>query len=258
MSGSDDVTFRNITAKDMYITSASNISVIGGSYGPDTDYDNGQIRSSCMDSSCAHSHDILIDGVYFHDAIVSPGSGAHVECLQVWHTDAITIRNSKFWNCEHHSVFLSGEGDPVSGVTFENNWAGGVRSGYYSLRVAASGSGEGCSNILYRNNSSTTAISVTCLTATNVRLVGNLAPLTQGQCDSRYTWSYNVWNGAKCSSTDFDGSLGFVDPANGNLHISPSAPAINRADPSNYPSSDIDGQARPQGGAPDAGADEAG
>jgi hypothetical protein len=254
-TGSDHVTFRGVSGTNFYITSASNISVIGGSYGPETDEDDAQIRSACMDSSCPHSRNILIAGVSFHDAIVSPGSGAHVECLQVWHTDNITIRRSRFWNCEHHNVFIAGEGDPVTGVTFENDWGTKVRSGYFSFRIAAGSGGEGCSNILYRNNSFTSAIDIGCASASNVRVIGNLGPYDRGACDGRYSYSHNVFQGAACSRTDRRVTdLGFV--SSNNLHLRRGSVAINHGDPKSFPTNDIDGQRRPRGRAPDAGADE--
>jgi hypothetical protein len=47
-----------------------------------------------------------------------------------------------------------------------------------------------------------------------------------------------------------------MDPAAGNLHLRPGAPAIDNGDPADYPRTDIDGDARPVWAAPDAGADE--
>ena len=40
------------------------------------------------------------------------------------------------------------------------------------------------------------------------------------------------------------------------LHLAPNSEAINRGDPGSFPAGDIDGQARPDAGGPDAGADE--
>jgi len=252
--GSDHVTFRNVTSQNFYITSASNVSVLGGSIGPDLDYDNAQIRPAC--SGCTHSKNIVVDGVYFHDATISAGSSAHVECLQVWGTDGLTVRNSTFWNCEHHNVFFAGEGDPVKDATLENNVGGRVRSGYYSFRIAANSAGEGCQNVVLRNNSATSPISVECYNASGVQLVGNVSPLSTGQCDSRYTWSHNVWDGAKCGTTDKNAPDGFVNAATGDLHLTAGSAAIDAGDPASYPAVDAEGRARPRGAAPDAGAYE--
>jgi hypothetical protein len=69
-------------------------------------------------------------------------------------------------------------------------------------------------------------------------------------------FSYNVWQGKACSATDRTAPLSFVDPRNYNFHLVAGAFAIDRGNPSSYPSTDIDGQPRPQGLLPDAGADE--
>jgi hypothetical protein len=75
------------------------------------------------------------------------------------------------------------------------------------------------------------------------------------------TYSYNVWRGAQCGPTDLNvASLGFLNstPGSFDLHLAAGSPAINRGDPGNYPVADFDGQTRPMGGVPDAGADEKG
>jgi hypothetical protein len=240
-----------------FVDSSSNISIIGGSYGPSTDFDNGQIRPAC--AGCPHSTGILIDGASFHDARLSPGSVDHVECLQIWGTDHLTIRNSRFRDCEQHDVFFSGEGEPVSDVTFEQNFAGPVITGFYSLRITASDPNEGCKNILFRYNSTGSPIGLTCgPAAVNVRLVGNVGPLGVGLCDSRYDYSHNVWEGAFCGATDLNAPSNFVDPASNDLHLKPGAVAIDNGDPADYPAKDIDGKTRPVGAGPDAGASESG
>ena len=47
-----------------------------------------------------------------------------------------------------------------------------------------------------------------------------------------------------------------VDPANGDFHLAPGSPCINAGDPANYPPTDFEGEVRPNGSAPDIGADE--
>ena len=52
--------------------------------------------------------------------------------------------------------------------------------------------------------------------------------------------------------------MAFVNSAAHDYHLAPGSAAIDRGDPNRYPATDIDGQTRPMGLAPDAGADEAG
>jgi hypothetical protein len=93
-------------------------------------------------------------------------------------------------------------------------------------------------------------------TLTNVRVVANIAPMQQFACDSRIVYSYNVWQGARCTKTDANAPLGFRDPDTLDFHLVRGARAIGHGDPKSHPAKDIDGQKRPQGKRPDAGADE--
>jgi hypothetical protein len=47
-----------------------------------------------------------------------------------------------------------------------------------------------------------------------------------------------------------------VDPVNGDFHLAPGSPCIDAGDPVNYPPTDFEGDLRPNGPAPDIGADE--
>jgi hypothetical protein len=84
--------------------------------------------------------------------------------------------------------------------------------------------------------------------------------MSQGNCyTTGVSYSYNVWRGAKCGRTDRRVAyLGFMKPTRGHfdLHLRRNSPAINRGTRSSFPRRDIDGQARPRGSRPDAGADE--
>src|SRR6185436_4139691 len=51
-----------------------------------------------------------------------------------------------------------------------------------------------------------------------------------------------------------DGQIDMVNRAAGNYHLTATSEAVNRGDAANRPSTDIDGDARPRGAAPDAGA----
>lgn len=64
--------------------------------------------------------------------------------------------------------------------------------------------------------------------------------------------------GAACGPNDFivGGDVGYVDSATLDLHLGPGSAAVDRGNPLEFPTHDIDGDARPVGLAPDAGADE--
>ncbi len=64
--GADDVTFRNVRASKIFITSASNIRVIGGEVGP---AENSDPQIKTASETAPVPTNILIDRVYFHDII---------------------------------------------------------------------------------------------------------------------------------------------------------------------------------------------
>ncbi len=95
---------------------------------------------------------------------------------------------------------------------------------------------------------------------TSMDIVGNV--LRAGSCARQgngvpINWRHNVIQGGTCGPTDKNAAPGFLDP-NSNLHLAAGSAAVNAGDPASYPSRDIDGQSRPVGAVPDAGADEAG
>jgi hypothetical protein len=215
------------------------------------------------------SHDLLFDGDVFEN-FSRCSSSDHTECLQVEPADNVTIRNSVFRRCDTivinfandfagDSKSAAGYGAP-NNILIENNFldealdhSGGPT--YYSLNLRE------CTNCTIRYNSwlqeprqPTGEISL------NNRYIGNLGPMSQGNCyTTGVSYSYNVWRGAKCGRTDRRVAyMGFMNPTRGrfNLHLRRNSPAINRGTRSSFPRRDIDGQARPRGTRPDAGADE--
>jgi len=179
----------------------------------------------------------------------------------------ITIRNSKFQNCADDDIFMQDwPGNGLHDVTIENNWIDAPRAnGVIQGNISLSFSGRNnivWTNFLVRNNTIFGAIDAGNGQTggwNNVKIVGNLGADPSCQSASGLTWSHNVWTGKACSSSDkLVGDLGLVDPNSFDYDLKPSSPAINAGDPSSYPATDINGAARPLGGAPDAGAEENG
>jgi chitodextrinase len=263
--GTDDVTFRDIDTRHLFIWSSSNISVIGGSVGvlnQKTSYDSNMTTAS---GSSTPPTNILIDGVWFHDWIdVDPGQANHIECLQVGSGVNVTIRNSRFERCGTHDIFirswgtLNGSYHPLRNWVIENNFFAKTAAGYYAIQFVDDMAPDATSFVV-RNNSTLQAFHDGIDRGT-ISFVGNIVDeMTSWECgqSSAGRWSYNVYeSGVKCGSTDLVGPVGYRNRAALDLHILAGSAAIGRGSPTGSAALDIDGQSRPLGGAPDAGADE--
>jgi hypothetical protein len=267
------LTFLNLRVRGIggfYCASCSDVSLIGGTWGPDTynchpGYGSLHPEVQSAYTQVKRAHRLLIDGTTWQN-FARCTTADHTECLQVEPADDLTIRNSVFKQCDTITVNIANDlanANSVAGfrapnnVLVENNffdtakdWTGGPT--YYALNIRE------CSNCTVRYNSWSQAPRMpTGETALNDRYTGNLGPYDQWACMSEVTYSRNVFVGAACSASDKNvGSAGFVNAGAVDLHLAAGSPAIDAGDPGNYPTRDIDGQARPLGGAPDAGADE--
>jgi hypothetical protein len=170
-----------------------------------------------------------------------------------------TLRNSRFYNCDVFDISITemNGADSPRNITVENNFFG-TSSGYFSFDFNTNI--RSLVNVTIRNNSATQEMYLgnEIASITNFVATGNIAPISPWACDGRIAYSYNVFQGATCGSTDINAPAGFRNPAALDLHLNPGAAAINRGNPGNYPTKDIDAQSRPMSGMPDAGADEAG
>jgi hypothetical protein len=194
-----------------------NAKVIGGDYGPQVD--KVSKVSGTGASSGVPVKNTLIDGAYFHDYLLE---SSHMECLNVESADGLIVRNSRFNNCAVFGILKEdGTTQTMRNVTIENNWFSNTGNVAMSNMIKVTPGDSTCQNIIVRNNS--VALS-----------------------------------GSACGGTNMlVADAGYADRAGPNLHLRPDSPAINRGGPTGSAPTDIDGQSRPMGPAPDAGADEA-
>jgi len=260
------VTFRNIVANGaIYVTGASNVSVLGGQiFSPVPVSSDSQIASTKGQVPT----NILFDGVAFHDFTdVGPGQLHHIECLQVGAAVNLTIRDSKFWNCATHDIFIRSWGfvnnspSPLSNIVIENNWFAKTVGGFYTMQVLDDlWTGDPPTSLTIRNNSALQTILVRLSHGTAV-VHGNLLPaMSKFLCDSygQSQWfDYNVYSsGVQCGPHDAVGDPKYVDATNFDLHLQAGSAALGRGDPTSHPPLDIEGKLRPLTMPPDAGASQ--
>jgi hypothetical protein len=260
-----DVTFSAIRTRHLFIFSGSRIRVFGGHVypGPNgADYDS---MISTRSGSRTPPSNILISRVRFHGWVdVSPSQANHIECLQIGSGVNLTIRKSRFWKCGTHDIFIrswgtiNGGNHPLKNIRIENNFFGRTTDGYYAIQLVDD-LATSRTSFLVRNNSSLQPFHDNVRRGT-IRFSGNaIANMSSWECGQsfRSRWHHNVFgSGRRCGWSDRVGRLRFMNPATLDLRLRARSAAINRGDPDNYPRTDIQGQRRPRGGRPDAGADE--
>ena len=266
-----DVTFWGMDGRNFTIDSGSQISVVGGDYGPASScggsYGGGN-NGIRMNRPGVMPSDILIWGVDIHDVQSYDLDACHIECLIVGAGQNITVRSSRFWNCSIFDIFLQPFNGGISGVTLENNWfatptdpEGRPNSG---RAVEFSGGGP-WRDVLIRHNSANTAINLNDGAPDpqyeNTRVIGNIAERAVA-CYNGVAYRYNAWfGGGVCDPSDV--SLGNGPPFavagdRGDLdyHLQGGAAVDLVPASASDLGDDIDGQARPLGPARDAGSDE--
>ncbi len=268
---SDSITLRGISTTEWFIRSSNNIRVIGGESGYSQRADADTI-GAYGDSSVA-PRNILIDGTVIRDQQRTLCPGCHSDGIFVQSVDGLVIRNTRFYNVDILPLYFSRINNMVTSknVLVENNFIDHPNpEGYYPIEFTWEGKGQDApfENITIRFNSLGGSINFPpdpgwCVPGT-CRVIGNTGPMSQGQCVSSVVYSYNVWQGADCGPTDRNAaSLGFVDGSNWatsgrfDFNLTPGAPQLGYVPTSaGGPATDIDGDARPQRAARDAGADQ--
>jgi hypothetical protein len=251
--GSDDITYVRVSMKTFLVRSGSNISYINSDVGPNSNADEMNWISAAYQSQTP-ARNILFDGTTIHD-FVKHNSGAHIDCIGIDDVDGLTIRNSVIRNCEHFSLLFGTDASTNRGarnVLLENNFLDCCVSGYYSI-----GLGQVDGPMMIRHNSTNKAFGWLGGPVNDVTIDSNILPNnSSANCDGA-TWRYNIVNsGSACGGNGRVAPPGFRNSDAADFHLLPGSAAIDAANPSEGPNSDIDGESR-AGNRPDVGADEA-
>ena len=278
-SGGNHLVFRKLDVRGPYgffCASCDHVSLLDSRVGP-TVYGspcNGSRHpevaneyDAVMGAKSKRPHHLLFQNVVFENFSRCTASD-HTECLQIEPADDVVIRASVFRRCDTIAVNiandLAGSSRSAAGyrapnrILIENNVFAAATDftqgpTYYALNIRE------CTNCTVRYNSWLQAPRMPSgeISLGNV-FVGNLGPMPKWNClKTGIRYSHNVWIGGKCGPTDKSvRRLGFARPTGLDVHLLKTSPAINAGDPRNFPVRDLDGQRRPLGKAPDAGADE--
>lgn len=246
--GARRITYRGMRMRQFFIRGADYISYISSRVGPNASNDGMNWITAAYQTNNGASH-VLLDRVRIH-GFVKHNPGAHVDCIGIDDVTWLTIRRSRFWNCEHFTLIFGKDissNRAARNVLLENNFFDCCVSGFYSLGL---GDVEGPMRI--RFNSFTLGMGWLGGTVRGVVVDSNVIANNSSLNCSKALWRNNVVaNGSACGG--LHARTGFVLPPL-NLHLVRGAPAINRGNRSSHPLRDIDGQRR--GTRPDAGADE--
>jgi hypothetical protein len=276
LEGTRDVVLEDIDAASFYLNGVSDFTISGGDWGPcrttgDEAFDG--CGNSKIDANPANRN-ITIEDAVFHDYRVTPGSGAHFECLIVFGGTDITVRRNRFRNCEFFDIFVQHASEqPVSGMRIENNWFDTPWNGAGAQNrpdaVAFSPRGTPFTDVLVGFNSFLEAgISVNDdsdgTEYSRFAVIGNIAASAHSGCYRSATFRSNLWIGSTCDPSDRSATTyPYASPvkgAAGDYHLTggPAVDLVPEDAAGSVIDSDIDRDERPIGVALDAGADERG
>jgi hypothetical protein len=290
-----DVTMENITAAKFLVYSTpaggvSDLTIKGGSYGPNHVYPDDTIASNTTSNT---NTNILIDSVLFHDQSHSV-AGQHFECLQVWAANGLVIQNSKFTNCSYFDIFIQHVDQSAcplcaptpSNITIQNDWLDcctdyttGSNTYYknYAIMFPSDHGETRWSNVTIRNNSGDAPLllgtnTTDSISYSNFRIENNALPRIdedQGAHTNAIppgvTADYDAWfSGSRVSPHDIAGISptsifanwdgGQNADGNQDFHESSGSPTAGGGDPKFFPATDIDGNTRTS--RPDIGASQ--
>jgi hypothetical protein len=264
-----NVRLESLSGRNFEIFSATNVSLIGGEYGPASSCGGGAggTNNSIRKLTSTNPDQILIDGVTIHDVQSYDLNACHIEGLAIFAGTNVTVRNSKFYGNSIYDIFLQPNSGPILGVTLENNWFAAPVGTNGRRNGSALGFSRVTTGVTIRNNSFNDVMSLdddgNSPLFQSFLVTGNIGELLSSGCASLrgIVFSYNLLRGTACggSNASFSGAYPYVrDADDGTLdfHLTRGAAVDRIPAAAAGVGRDIDGDARPQGAAVDAGADE--
>lgn len=218
---------------------------------------------------------ILFDGLFEHDLTRNNDPTQHQDGIETEAANTVTIQNSTFFNLSTQGFYVVCDlpNCGTTNFTFINNWVGPAQLGFNNMNL------RGGSSIFVKYNTFVSSSQFIGPEPTNVHVVGNILAGWAGQdfsCQSfargAVEFKYNVIElpaGLNCNPADGTNPVRqnvtstLANPNSGSattfdLHLLAGSPAIDAGSPTDFPATDHDGQARPNGPLPDSGADEFG
>jgi hypothetical protein len=212
----EHVTLEGINGGGFFIQGVNNVRIRGGDWGPCHSSGPSECRAPSFINEDSrlneYTRNVTIDGATLHDYRIT-ADGDHFECLFTTGGSNVTIRNSRFYNCETYAI-ATGARDwaTYKNWVIENNWFG--RTCCFGTRDRSSaimfGGDVGVSNMLIRFNTFIRGQGVVQeghVVGGNNRIVNNI--LTQTGCIDRIRYRGNLFAGATCSTADVSAVYGY-------------------------------------------------
>ncbi len=249
--GAQWISYRYISMRQFFIRGADHITYRSANIGPNASDDGMNWITAAYQTHDA-ARDIHLNRVRIH-GFTKHNSGAHIDCIGIDDVDGLSITNSRIWNCEHFALLFGKDASSdraARNVLIQNTFLDCCISGYYSIGL---GDVEGPMKI--RFNSLTLGMGWLGGSVKGVTIDSNVIANNNSANCANAVWRYNVVaNGSACGGRR--AATAFRDPPT-NLHLrTRKAAAVGYGNPGSHPATDIDGQKRPKGRRPDAGADE--
>jgi hypothetical protein len=252
-----DLTFREVATRHFSLNAVQNVRVVGAAVGPNRHGDGewaGQdgVYVGAYPPDKHPPSNLLFERVHVSNVRKSAPE-AHSDCMQFTAGVNVTIRNSRFQDCEHADLMIKGDQGPIDGFLIENNFLDETLSAHYSINLYETS--RGCRDVAMRHNTALQNI------RTDACSGGSLTSTIQPSMASHVCSGATVeiaWNvyqsGQVCGPNDRVARVPFANEGAFDLRLVAGSPAIGRGMPGNTPADDINGQRRDA--APDAGADE--